>query len=98
MHLITKNIPTKYLVLDNGQEVNLNHFLKTIEDFVEADLDDMGEYGLRNYEVSYVDLADILVEMNLLKMVNGPRMANIYAVADRAKLCLLYGDILELVS
>ena len=37
MHLITKNIPTRYLVLDNGQEVNLNHFFTTIESFIDAE-------------------------------------------------------------
>lgn len=98
MHLITKNIPTRYLVLDNGQEVNLNHFFTTIESFIDAEFDDMGEYGLRNYEIAHIDMADILVEMKLLKIVNGSRMAKIYTVADKAKLCLLYGDILELIS
>lgn len=96
MKTIIKNIPTTFVVLDNGKEVNLNHLLRTIEEFIEVGLDDMGEYGMRNYEVPYLDVADELVNLGYLKIVRGSRMATIYAVVDKWKLSLFYGDLQEL--
>lgn len=97
MQLITRNIPTQFLVLDTGKEFLLDKIHGTIYDLLDAPLDDLGHYGLKDYELTDKSVADELVRMGLLNKVRGPRQCTLYEVTDKGKLEDFYNQVLELL-
>lgn len=97
MQLITRNIPTQFLVLDTGKEFLLDKIHGTIYDLLDAPFDDLGHYGLKDYELTDKSVADELVRMGLLNKVRGPRQCTLYEVTDKGKLEDFYNQVLELL-
>ena len=97
MELITRNIPVQFLVFDSGKELSFDDVHGTFYDLLEAPLDDLGHYGLKDYELTDKNVADELTRMGLLEKVKGPRHCTLYEIIDRTKLENFYDEILELL-
>lgn len=81
-----KPVITKFISVD-GVEFELGVLLCCLEEIRRTEKDDhYGDYSLREYELSYPNEMNKLVEMGLVHNYIGSRMANLYCIKDIVKI------------
>lgn len=96
LEIVKKPVMTEFVIID-GTEFVLSHLLASISEIMETEENDKyGEYSLRDYELSYHDTMNKLVEMGCVKTYTGPRQAHCYCLANEKGLAELRDAIYEL--
>lgn len=91
-----KQIPTKFIEID-GVEFELGNLFCCLEEIRRTEENDhYGEYSLRDYELSYPNDMDKLVEMGLVKNYTGSRMANLYCMKNEKEIERLVEKLYEM--
>ena len=92
-----KPVITKFVAV-NGVEFELGNLvccLKEIRQRTKKN-DHWGDYSLRDYELSYPEDMDKLVQIGLVKNYIGSRMANLYCMEDEKAINDLIKALYEL--
>lgn len=91
-----KPVMTKFVVV-NGVEFELGNLFGCLEEIRRTEVDDhYGDYSLRDYELSYPNEMNKLVEMGLVKNYIGSRMANLYCMKNEKEIEDLVEKLYEL--
>lgn len=78
-----KMIPTKFVIIDD-EEFELGELICSLDEISSRteENDDLGDYSLRDYELSFPNTMDKLVKLGLVKNYTGSRQANLYCLKD----------------
>lgn len=91
-----KPVITRFVSI-NGVEFELGNLFGCLEEIRRTKTGDhYGNYSLRDYELSYPNDMDKLVEMGLVKNYIGSRMANLYCMKDEKGIEDLVNKLYEL--
>ena len=96
LELFEKPVITKFVRL-NDEEYEYHELLKTIDELMKTNIDDKyGDYSLRDYELSNLEIANVLVEMGYVNNYTGSRMANLYCRSNNKNLEILRNKLYDL--
>ena len=93
-----KTVVKKFVSINN-MEFDYGELSLSIEQMLETrENDSTGDYSLRDYEVSYPDVLDKLVYLDLVKKYKGSREATLYCVKDKKRLEILMDFLQEYIQ